>query len=401
MNIAATVANGLLDPARLFAQAQAETGLTELDGPDVHEPLERLTHALRTEAALTSAGVQSWHARLLGILSTRLRACDWFRREPGILAERLPPAVVILGLGRTGSTLLQRLLAADPRFYSAAWWECRFPVPAPDDVPGARRIAAAQAEVAAILASNPDLAAIHPWDALGADEEILLLDQTLTSTTAESMAHVPSYRRWLREQDLRPAYRYLLQMLQFLQWQKRQRGVTAQRWVLKTPMHLGYVDVLMELWPQTRFVQTHRDPIATIPSFASMVRNLWKAGSDADQAQEAGRQWCETLAMHIEHCMAVRERAPEGTFVDVDYRDTVARPLEVVSRVEAAIGLSLTDAARARVAAYIEAHPRDARPPHRYGLEEFGFSRADLAARFRRYRERHILPFGSAEASDE
>ena len=96
----------------------------------------------------------------------------------------------------------------------------------------------------------PELASIHPWDAMGADEDIMLIDATLLSTTAESLACIPSYRSWVHSQDLRPAYAYLLRLLKFLQWQKKQRGQQAQYWSLKTPMHLGYVEVIAEQMPE-------------------------------------------------------------------------------------------------------------------------------------------------------
>jgi hypothetical protein len=381
----------MLDPGELISSAQRETGLTEFDGPDVFEPLQRLTRSLLEEAALTPPGVQFWHHRLLGILITRLRACDWFRRHPEILEEELPPAVVILGLARTGTTLLHRAISADPRFYTAAWWEVRFPVPADDDVRGDKRIAAAKVEVDAILTQNPDLAAIHPWDALGADEDIMLLDQTLLSTTPESLACIPSFRQWLHAQDLRPAYEYLLRLLKFLQWQKKQRGLSGDFWVLKTPMHLGYADVLLELWPQLLFAQTHRDPLVTLPSYASFIYNLWRSGSEAADGREAARQWTDTLEEHLGRCMAVRERIAPGKFIDVDFRETVRAPLQVIERIYERLGLAMTNDARGRITAYLAAHPREGRPKHEYTLEQFGFSPSDVEERFRFYRERHIL----------
>jgi hypothetical protein len=387
-------ADNQLDPQRLVEEARRETGLHEFDEPAIDEPLERLTRALRTEAKLNATGVYIWHARLLNTLVTRLRANEWFRRHPEILEERLPPTVVILGLARTGTTLLHRLLAADSRFYAAAWWEVRFPVPAEGDVNGEQRRAAAIAEVAAILEAQPELAAIHPWDALGADEDIMLIDQTLLSTTAESLACIPSYREWIHRQDLRPAYRYLLKLMQFLQWQKKQRGEPpAQRWVLKTPMHLGYVDVIAELMPEAMFVQTHRDPITTIPSFSSLVHGLWAGGSDSADAYEAGHQWCATFEEHLNKCLEDRRSMARERFIDVDFRDTVSRPLEVVERIYRRTGLPMTEDARRRIEGYMQSHPREGRPKHEYTLEQFGFTQAELERRFKAYRERHILPF--------
>ena len=45
-----------LDPDELIANARAETGLTELDEPDIVAPLRVLTRALREEARLTPGG---------------------------------------------------------------------------------------------------------------------------------------------------------------------------------------------------------------------------------------------------------------------------------------------------------------------------------------------------------
>lgn len=380
-----------LMPDELLAQARAASRLREFDGPPIEEPLEQLTHSLRDEACLNASGAKAWHGRLLNILLTRLRARQWFHEHPQIGQERLPPPLIILGLARTGTTLLHRLLATDERFYAAAWWECRFPVPEPDDIEGTRRIAAARAEIAEILRLRPDLAAIHPWDAMGADEDILLMDQTLLSTTAEALACVPGFRSWLHAHDLRPAYRYLIQLLQLLQWQKKQRGHRGERWVLKTPMHLGYVDVILELMPDAVFVQTHRDPLETIPSMASFAHGLWAAGSDSADPREAGRQWCETLAEHLDRCLAVRKKLPAERFIDVDFRDTVSDPLGTVEGIYREIGMAFTESTRGSVITYMNSHPREARPAHQYTLEEFGFTRSALERRFREYRERHVL----------
>ena len=383
-----------LDPGDLLARAHVETGLEEFDEPSPIEPLEILTRALRSEARLNAGGRYYWSTRLLGILTTRLRGREWFRRHPEILDERIGAPVIIVGLTRTGTTLLHRLIASDTRFSSAAFWEGRFPVPADDDLDGGKRIAAAKAEIDAMLAANPDLASIHPFDALGADEDILILDQTLLSNTAETLACVPSYYEWLRKQDLRPAYRFWYRMLQMLQWQKKRRGMTGERWVLKTPMHLGHVDRILELLPEATFVQTHRDPLTTIPSYASMIQGLWRGVSDQSDALEAARESSATLEHDLNRCLRVRDSLPPNKFIDVDFRDTVSDPIGVVDRVYREIGMPMTERARSQISAYMQMHPREGRPTHTYTLEQFGFTEEEIRRRFQEYRARHIEPGG-------
>jgi len=384
--------DNLLDPQHLIALARQQTGLHDFDELPVDEPLRRLTTALNTEANLNAIGREAWHHRILNALIARLRAHDWFIRKPEILEEKIVAPLVIVGLTRTGTTLLQRLIASDTRFYSAAWWENRFPVPAQDDVKGDQRIAMAKVEVAAILKASPELAAIHPWDALGADEDILLIDQTLMSTTSGTMACIPSYHAWIQDLDLKPAYGYLKKMLQFLQWQKNQRGVTGERWLLKTPMHLGHVDAIVELFPDAQFVQTHRDPTQTLPSYASMIYNLWLGVSDSSDAIEAGRQTSATMHHDLYRCMAERDKLPANRFFDVDFRETVSDPIGLLERIYKHFGLPMTDLARQQMQAYMASNPREKRPAHNYTLEQFGFTEAGVKERFKEYRKRHIDP---------
>lgn len=381
----------LLNPQFLIDEARRRTGLHDFDALSFDEPLAVITDSLIGEANLNAFGLEVWQERLLNFLMGRLRAQDWFLRHPEILEEQIGAPVVILGLARTGTTLLHRLLASDARFYSTAWWEGRYPVPAPDDINGEQRMAVAKAEVAAILEASPELAAIHPWDALGADEDNHLLDHTLMSTTHEALVCIPSYHAWVANQDMRPAYAYWKKMLQLLQWQKRRRGLPpAERWVLKTPVHLGYVDIIADMFPGAHFIQTHRDPLSTIPSYSSMVHSLWTGVCQVADPVEAGRQSSATLERNLKRCLRARDALAPDRFFDVDFRETVSDPLGLVERIYAHLGMPLTETARAGIATYMANNPREKRPPHHYTLEQFGFTEAEIKSRFREYRERFV-----------
>ena len=90
--------------------------------------------------------------------------------------------------------------------------------------------------------------------------------------------------------------------------------------------------------------------------------------------------------------MDMRERL-SNRFIDVDFRDTIGDPVKVVERIYKEVGLPMTAETRAGINAYMATNPREGRPKHEYTLEEFGFTRAELERRFKRYREKHILPF--------
>ena len=379
----------------MLAEASERAGLSDFGDEDFREPLRRLLSSLDLEAKLNPGGRIAQRARIVDSLVTRLRVQDSVARHLEILAERIEAPIVVIGLPRTGTTLLQRLLASDPEANAVLWWECRSPAPWPgspwrDGIDP--RIANAHQQVRAILAAQPELASIHPWDPEGPDEEVLLLEHSFLSQVPESGANLPSYRAWLTDQDLAPAYDYLVRLLQFLQWQKRESGRLRAGWVLKSPCHLAYLDQLFRVFPDAHVVQTHRDPVRTLPSIASMYSSLWRLATDQVDEREVGRQCRERYAWALGRCLAVRRRLPRDRFLDVAYADVVSDPLAQVRRIYEFAERSFTPAAEAALEDFSRDHPREQRPPHAYTLQRFGYTAEGIAADFADYRAR----FGSA-----
>ncbi len=382
------------DEARLFRDAQESAGLRDFGDDPFREALSALLKSLREEAPLNDLGRGMFRARIVESLVTRLRTQDWISRHPEILEEEIDDPLVVVGLMRTGTTMLHRILASDPRCHAAAWWETRFPAPAGDlnwNEPDPR-IPPALAEVAAILEADPRQASIHPWDALAPDEEILLLEHSFLSHVPEAFANLPSYRDWISHEDWTPAYAYLKKLLQFLQWQKRQRGLTRERWVLKTPGHLGYIDTLFSVFPGARVIQTHRDPLETIPSAASMNHALWAIYSDDAAANQAGAQWQERLAWATARCMESRGRFDRDRFVDIWFEDALRDPIGEIARAYEVFGIEMTSAARDAMESWRADHPRGERPPHEYSLEDYGLTEAGIKDAFSAYRAKYIVP---------
>lgn len=382
-----------LDEQSILAEARAKAGFDDFGDESFREPLRVLLRALDTEARLLDFGRAAQRGRIVELLVNRLRAERAFRAHPEILDETLGPPVVIVGLPRTGTTLLHRTLSQDPRLFSARWYECRFPAPFDPDAPvGADdpRIPQAKAEVQAMLDGSPALAAIHPLDAMAADEEILLLEHSFLSTVPESGANVPSYGRWLDAHDQRPAYAYLKKLLQLLQWQKKRAGQHAERWVLKTPHHLGFADLVLETFPGALIVQTHRDPLESIPSLASMITALWVLVAEKVDPKEVARQWSAKMAAALQRCLEVRDQHPDR-FLDVWFLDAAKDPVGQARRIYEVAGLSFTPEVEAAMRAFMATNPREGRPPHQYTLEEFGLDADGIARDFRAYRERFIL----------
>jgi hypothetical protein len=379
------------DAVAVMADAQRKESLDDWGPGEFERPL-RVLLADYARADLNATGIHILRSGIMHSLRMRLRAQEWIRRHPEILEERVTAPIVVVGMMRSGTTLLQRLLAADPRFVCAYGWEVVEVAPRLDyrfaDTPDPR-IAISEAREDKSRELAPELFAIHPMYAREAEEEIVFLADAFLSHVPESGAHVPHYRSWLDEQDFSPAYDYLHRMLQFLQWQKRRRGVEAQRWVLKSPAHLGYLDLLRARFGDVHIVHMHRDPRATIASGASLNATLHAMHADAVDMARVGAQWLDRMGWTNDRAMAVRDGwADDATRVtDIGFDDAVADPIGQVARVYDAVGLPLTAQAEDAMRHWLKERPRELpRPP--YGLADFGLRPEQVDERFALYDKR-------------
>jgi hypothetical protein len=382
------------DPRDILAAAKAADGLHDFGDESYREPLEKLLWSLAHEADLNDIGGPVLRQRVIDILATRLRVQEYLKRYPEIYREEIIAPLVIAGLPRTGTTMLHRTIAADPHMHAPLWYEVRFPCPALDwdfSASGDKRIANAKAEMKEMVDANPDLLAIHPMDAMGPDEEIMLLEQSFYSFNTQAYANIPTFDTWIEAQDHTPGYQYLKLLLKFLQWQKKKSGQSGQRWALKSPHHLHYMDLVFKVFPDARVVLSHRDPLETIPSLASLIAGVQVIYSDSADPKEVGRQWARKFANGLGHTMKLREDMGGTQFLDLWFTDTVSQPLMEIQKIYDFLGMELTGEARAEMAQWQDFNRRELRPPHEYTLAQFGFTRAGLEQQFSEYRNKYIL----------
>jgi Sulfotransferase family len=385
--------NDVFDLATVLADAQRKEALSDWGPGEFEDPLGVLL-ADYARADLNAIGAHILRSGIVHSLRMRLRTQEWIRRHPEILEEQLAAPIVVVGMMRSGTTLLQRLLAADPRFVCAYGWEVVEVAPRLDHgFAGVDpRIAISEAREAKSRELAPDLFAIHPMYAREPEEEIVFLADAFLSHVPESGAHLPHYRSWLDDQDFTPAYEYLHRMLQFLQWQKRQIGLQPQRWVLKSPAHLGYLDLLRAQFSpsgEAHIVHMHRDPGTTIASGASLNATLHAMHADTVDLPRVGAQWLQRMGWTNDRAMATRDGWSDETVrvTDIGFDDAVADPIGQVARVYDALRLPLTVEAEKAMRRWLAERPREAaRPP--YGLQNYGLHPEQVDERFELYNKR-------------
>jgi hypothetical protein len=373
-----------VDTAGLIEQASDQAGLDNWGDESFRDGLERLVGALDAEAGLSELGVLALEQQVLANLTNRLRVTAWVRSHPVVLAERVERPIIVLGMPRTGTTLLHELFHRDPANRSLMRWEALDCVPPPDaaSFENDPRIAASRAAADAMDALNPDFGAMHYEAPDGPTECVAVLSQEFRSLLWSVVANVPSYTRWMIDADPRPAYAYHHLVLQMLQ--SRAPG----RWALKTPHHALFLDAVLAEYPDARLVMTHRDPVTVVTSLCSLARTLGGTFSADDHTADLASTWTDVASAITERVLAFRDRHGDERVADVRYDELVANPIRVVGRVLGHFGETLSPAAEAAMRGYLAEDPHRGFTPHRYTAADVGLDPRAVAERFGPYAER-------------
>jgi len=379
-----------LDEAALLAAARAQTRLDDF-GPDgFRDGLRELLHSLETEAELTTLGRISARGQILGLLTNRLQLVDHRKRHPELAGEEIRRPLFVLGLPRTGTTILYGLIAQDPAHRSPLTWEVAFPCPPPEiaSYDSDPRIARTDEQFEQLKRLAPGFDSIHPMAARLPQECVAIFAHDFKSVQFEAAFDVPSYQEWLEAQDMAPTYRFHREFLQHLQ-----SRCPGERWVLKTPGHLSSIDALLAEYPDAMIVQTHRDPLAVIGSVSSLECILRGAVSDAIDPHAIGRQQVALWSRQIAVAMKTRrETHCVDSFYDVHFHGLLADPIECVKKIYAHFALALSDEAEARMRAFLADNARDKHGVHRYALADFGIDPRRAARHFDAYYEEFGIP---------
>lgn len=376
-----------LDEAALLAAARRRTGLSDFGDPAFHEPLRRLLQSLESEAHLNFIGRIAAREDLTRMLANRLKLEHDRHQHPQIGDEAIRRPLFIMGLPRSGSTLLHGLLAQDPANRVPQNWETLYPSPPPQRATydSDRRIEIVDRHIRWFQRLAPEFQKIHPVGARLPEECVVILSHSFLSFQFSSTYFVPSYQAWLETQDLGPAYRLHRRFLQQLQWCCR-----GDRWVLKAPPHLPGLRALFAEYPDADVIMTHRDPLEVVASVASLHVVLRQTFSDTINPIAVGPEVTQMLADDIHRGLRARDggAAAPHRFLDIRYTDLERDALSTVQHIYTHFGLPLTPLAEARMRQFLAETPKDKNGRHVYSLAQFGLDADQERQRYRTYRER-------------
>jgi hypothetical protein len=220
-------------------------------------------------------------------------------------------------------------------------------------------------------------------------ECVVMMGEAMCTPLFHNQFRVPAYEDWVDgDADWADVYSFHERQLQHLQWRNHR-----DRWVLKTGAHLWGLEHLLRTYPDARIVFTHRDPVKSVTSYASLTALVRSAGSDDVDPFEIADDWIERLRRVIEHALAVRDAGPypEARFYDMQFSDFVADQFAVISDIYDAFDLPMTGAGAARMRAFIADNPKGKHGLHLYTPEEYGIDPASVRRDFRPYIDRFGL----------
>jgi hypothetical protein len=371
---------GDLDPEQLCGEACARTGMSDFGDSDFLDSLQAFVEATEKLPGLHPFGLVAARNTLLHALCNRLLMQAYWRAHPEALETPIRRPLFIVGAPRTGTTLLFNLLAQDPINRPLMNWEATTPAPSLRqnrvDL-GLKYAATVSRQLHYLL---PDLRHKHDCGASAPEECLILFLNSFESEILYFWFDVPHYRVWLNQRDRTASYSYYRNQLKLLQHLR-----PGRRWLLKSTTHIYSLAVLLTVFPDACVIQTHRDPLKSLPSTCSLqatFRSLYYPVIDYARLSD---ETAEQLSLGLTACRTERSRFPAHHFYDVYYRDLLRDPVDVLKAIYRQFDFDLSPNTAECMARYLAANPQHKHGVHRYCLEDFGLDEDHERARFADY----------------
>ena len=365
----------------LVAAASKRAGLDDFGADGWREGLELLVSSVEAAPNVSDGGRGYVYGQFVDALCNRLRVVDYANRRPELRTASVERPLVVLGLPRTGTSLVSYLLDQDPQRRSLLTWEAEDSVPpsTPDTLYTDPRCLKKKAELDVLAeglrAANIPL--VHWDEADGPTECVFVQNQDFKAYLWEAFMPTAEYADWLLHADMASTYAYERLVLQVLQ--SKAPGV----WSLKMPSHAVHIEALLTEFPDARIVWAHRDPFKSTASFLRLnyLSRAVLGAAASDVAPNVLRQ----LRAHVERPMSTRSRVGDDRFFDLHYAELMRDPVGVMRSLYAWAGDDLTASTERAMLSWLERHPQDRYGAAPYSLDGSGVTRSELEPIFDEY----------------
>ncbi|MCV7409441.1 sulfotransferase [Mycobacterium florentinum] len=366
--------------------ASQRTGLTEIDSDSWRDGLQLILDDVNNSPAFTQYGRERILNDSTDALGRRLQVHGYIQEHPAVLDAPVERPLIVLGMPRTGTTVISYLLDQDPGRRSLLHWQCVDPIPpAPTETlrtdPRCLALLEEQRKILEMV-TKAKVALPHWEDADGPTEDMFIHNQDFKGLSWDSFLSSTRYSEWLfDETDMTTTYEYQKRYLQVLQ------STAPGAWSLKMPSHSVHIEALLKVFPDARLVWAHRDPYKATGSLA----NLWKLPKGMTHQPEAidleamGRNAMWQMRYHVDRPLRARECIGDDRFFHMYYHEMMRDPMDVMRRLYEWAGDPLTAEAEARMRNWLAKHPQDHYGLNSYSLDQYGLTVEQLEPVFAEY----------------
>lgn len=382
----------------VFKLAAQRTGLTEIDSDSWRDGLAIMLDELNSSPAFTPFGRERVLTDATDALGRRMQVHAYIQEHPEVLDAPVARPLIVLGMPRTGTTVISYLLDQDPARRSLLHWQCVHPIP-PATTEALRtdpRCLALLEEQRKILdmVTQAKVPLPHWEDADGPTEDMFIHNQDFKGLSWDSFLSTSRYAEWLfHEADMTSTYEYQKRYLQVLQ------STAPGNWSLKMPSHSVHIEALLKVFPDARLIWAHRDPYRATGSLC----NLWKLPKgmvlhpDAIDLNAMGRNAMAQMRYHVQRPLRARDRIGDERFFHMYYHEMMHDPMDVMRRIYEWADEPLTAETEARMRNWLAGHPQDRFALNAYTLDQYGLTVEALEPIFAEYLDTFdIEPEGTA-----
>ncbi len=373
-----------LDPDKIIRKARKKAGYS-ISLPDAESGLRELVHSINLEGKPNPFGALAIKGLLERTLYGRYKVEQTISDNPQILDEKIEQPVFIVGMPRSGTTILHALLHEDPDHRSPQAWECLlpYPVPRPENYTNNDQLNTVRKEFEHLFKLIPDFLRKHYMTADSPQECISINALDFNSFQFFAQLYLPSYLDWFNNTaDKLNTMRWHKRFLQYLQ----SGGVKSRRWLLKSPVHLMRLPQLFEVYPDARIIITHRHPFEVVPSTASLISSVRSLYSDNEIAERTGHEQAATWSLYLNKFLqSIEEFDKNDQIIHIQFEDFVIDQVSTIKRIYEMFGWNLSDEALDRFTHFLTENPKDKHGKHTYYLDDFNLKESEIDSMYRDY----------------
>jgi len=378
-----------LEPAAIFDAVRHSTGLIDLYEAGLGDRLERLLKHLDEDLHLDFRGRQAAFDSVVEVMKSRSSMLADREKYGAIQDETIDRPLIVTGMPRSGTTVMQSLLAADPGNRAPLYWEVRWPSPPigispPDDA----RIARGDGEMDEICRTNPLVLKSHPYFDYGAHS--LVECEAIGAMDFRNVYHstyfrVPAILSVSLMDDPVAYYRFHMSVLQNLQWKRK-----TLRWALKGTEHHAYLDAIKKVYPDAIVIWLHRDPYKVVPSIMELLFNWFQdvIGRPLDRPT-VGRRVLAMYKAGLHKALQIpAEDCPQVEHIL--FTEFMADPVAQIKAIYDRQSIPFTLEAETAMRSWLN-DPRNASDRYgkfKYSLGDFQMTRREVDLEFATYRAR-------------